>query len=188
MSHLFYGIFVLLVYFAACMYLNGREILGLRLEFALLLSSCISTSIFYLVSKSVLGIVDESQNMTAQLIIATFYSSYFPLIYIALIKKDRLQIGNNFYYLDSLYLKAKQMYSEENILFLKQYQSYLSNKSAERANQLIIQFILRNSKNQLNIDEYLRTSVCEDSGKLILVHEQIIELVRSNILPFVTDK
>eukprot|EP00835_Amoeboradix_gromovi_P001243 NODE_53_length_26956_cov_0.387348.p9 type:complete len:344 gc:universal NODE_53_length_26956_cov_0.387348:18510-17479(-) len=187
---LFYAVFLILMIFAVSMYWNGKDMFNLRLEFLLFLIHCIFMSFLFLVTKPFFNYLNEDQNMCVQLMIFTFYSTYYPLIIIAFNRcRRKIQISGRFYLFDSLYSVAKKHYCDENVLFLEAYQLYLMDKSKDALMDINTNFIERFSSHQLNISENLRDSALSNPENLEIVNDHVLELVQCNILPHMdTDK
>ena len=188
---LFYTMFAFLVVFMISMYLHGKDYSLMRIEFTLFVATSILTSVVYLILKPFFNL-KEYQNMAAQFMIFTFYATYFPLLLVLFQRKPtepkKLIILNESYNVGLLYSVGQEHYCEENVIFLEAYNSYTIDKSDILLTEILLLFIEKRSKYQLNINEDIREIVLREPRQIELVYDQVIELVRCNIIPFIPQK
>ena len=112
-----------------------------------------------------------------------FWGSTFPFFLITrsnFFAKNIISINNCSYSAKSLLQTSERLFCQENIRFLIDYQLYKLNP--RDAQKIIEKYILVDSIYELNLNEELKRLVIESSSHLDLVHDEIIELVSSNVI------
>ena len=190
-----YATFIVLLIYAIAMYFHGKDTLYIRLEHTLFMCTSVCASVLYLVFKYHFHL-KEYHHMTIQFVIFSFYAVYFPFLLILSSgflnifkarKKENLIILNKSYDVDTLHSVGLSHLCDENIRFLEAYTCWSYNKSALELDNIIFIFIENHSQYQVNITEELRNCVLNDHRKIELVYDQIIEIVRCNIIPYVDE-
>ena len=182
----FYVTFIFMVYFTICINMNCSDYLNMRLELTLLTCASIIASTVYLCLKFRFKF-EEYHNMYIQLMIFPFFASYFPLIVILFDRKhndNKLLILNKTYTFRELYTVGREHHCEENIKFLDAYKKLIIGGSQRDLENIISRFIKKASDCQLNLSEELRNEVLQNPSCINLVYDQIVDLVRNNIIPF----
>ena len=126
-------------------------------------------------------------NILFQVLNLNFMCTWIPLIYILIHnhKTKKVCLLGQEYNLDTLRIKGKEFFCEETIIFLENYLTYCEDPSDAKYKILFNEFIKRNAKYELNIDEYHRNAALRSTEGLSLVYEHVLELIQNNILPYV---
>eukprot|EP00834_Sanchytrium_tribonematis_P002352 NODE_71_length_24927_cov_1.205937.p10 type:complete len:335 gc:universal NODE_71_length_24927_cov_1.205937:16025-15021(-) len=117
-------------------------------------------------------------------IIAIFWGVWYPLIYLAYFKRRNrtLLLPDEQHDFSDLMKVGKQFFCSENILFLQKYYEYQFEPDELILNEIINSFIKRKSKFQLNLCEKTRISILDDPTTLHLAYDEVIQMVRENLL------
>eukprot|EP00835_Amoeboradix_gromovi_P005389 NODE_501_length_7561_cov_0.489547.p6 type:complete len:117 gc:universal NODE_501_length_7561_cov_0.489547:4782-4432(-) len=95
----------------------------------------------------------------------------------------KLKIRNKEYPTALLLKVSKECFSEENILFLIEYNKYMNSKSASILAEIHNRFILEDSMFQLNLTEELRVQALASPENLVHVQIHVMDIICDNILP-----
>ena len=118
-----------------------------------------------------------------------FWGTWYPCIFIVL-QKTRLKnvrLSGSNYNLQNLEELGKQFFCSENIHFIKKYNQYVANDCDYMfLKEMLNDFIQLNAKYQLNLTQEVRNLILSDPSQIEIVYDEVVEMVRNNLLPYST--
>ncbi len=177
-------IYVVLIWFKRL-----KDKIGMRLEIFGRVVTTVMLFILFAVLKEIYGINNYKLNTFIIIANLIFWGTYMPLIFMVShhYKTRNINLLGNEYSLQQMDTVSRQFFCRENVLFLKKYEEYKLCMDLNYLDSIIDDFIKIGSPHQLNIAQDLRDKVLKDENAIELVYDQVIMMIKDNILPYVKD-
>ena len=122
----------------------------------------------------------------AEILIVQLCNTVIPLYFVYKHNKNSsfIQLKDQSYSLNQLKTTSRQLFCEENVLFVENYKNYQANPTDALYNEILDNFINNDALYELNIDEFDRIAALTSPDGLVIVNRHVLDLIENNILPF----
>ena len=165
--------------------INAKDKIGLKHEFGWTTSFSVFLLVLFIILK-VYFVFPFIWSTIAQVLNLYVWSIWVPIYYVYKHNKKTRHLLISGYDCDmgALLNMSRQLFCEENVLFIKQYRDFRQASSDCHYKQILRDFVEPDAKFELNITENERLNAFNSPNGLEAIYDDVIELVRTNILPY----